>query len=240
MAATAPPATLSGSIAADLRRRIASGEWTNGDRLPSEHQLAAEYGVSRATIRTALQDLESRGLTVTRRGIGTFVTGQVSGVRADLRELSSISQTIRAHGRIPGVIYRSIAIRPAIVAEQSSLQLDAGAEVLATDRALTADGETVAYSRDIIPVKLLGADFTPAEVAGSLFDLLEGHGVKAVSAVTDIHAVHDPELGWGERPADPTYLLLAQLHFDHDGTPVALARTYFIEGRFHWSLLRHR
>lgn len=240
MAATPTPRNFSDSTAADLRARISAGEWTNGDKLPGEHQLAETYQVSRATIRTALQDLESRGLTVTRRGVGTFVTGQVSGMRADMRELTSISETIRSHGRVPGVVYRSIAIRAASPEELASLQLVQGSEVLATDRALTADDETVAYSRDIIPVGLLGTTFSPSEVHGSLFDLLESHGVRANSTVTDIHAVHDPDLGWGERPDDPTYLLLSQLHFDRDGSPVALAHTYFVEGQISWSLLRHR
>lgn len=239
MAATDPP-TLSETVASDLRRRIAHGDWSNGDRLPGEHALADEYRVSRATIRTALQDLESRGLTVTRRGAGSFVVGQGDGVRADLRHLDSLSGTIRAHGREPGVRYRSIAVRSPTQRESAMLQIEAGDEVLATDRALTADGETVAYSRDAIPRRLLGPDFSPTEVEGSLFALLESKGVRAVSAVTDVHAVHDPSVGWGERPDDPTYLLLSQLHFDREGTPVALADTYFIEGRFQWGLVRHR
>lgn len=232
--------TLSGSIATDLRQRISRGEWSNGDRLPGEHALASEYGVSRATIRTALQDLESRGITVTRRGVGSFVTGQSSGVRADLRHLESLSATIQAHGRQPDVIYRSIGVRVATPPEQISLQLGPEAEVLATERALTADGETVAYSRDVIPRHLLGAEFSPTDIQGSLFVLLESRGVRAVSAVTDLHAVHDPGLGWGRKPANPTYLLLSQLHFDQAGTPVALADTYFVEGRFQWGLVRHR
>lgn len=240
MSQPARSATLSATVASSLRNRIADGEWKTGDRLPGEHDLADEYEVSRATIRTALQDLESRGLTVTRRGLGSYVVGQVQGVRADLRELASLSDTIRSHGREPGVRYRQIGIRPADKAEQAALQLKPGEEVLSTVRALTADDEIVAYSHDVIPMGLLGRDFTTDEVSGSLFALLESHGVTAVSAVTDIRAVHDPDLGWGERPADPTYLLLDQLHFDHDGVPVALARSYFVEGRFQWSLLRHR
>jgi GntR family transcriptional regulator len=232
--------TLSETVAADLRRRITQGEWSNGDRLPGEHALANEYHVSRATIRTALQDLESRGLTVTRRGAGSFVVGQRDGVQADLRHLDSLSATIEAHGRKPGVVYRSIAVREPESREATMLQLEDGEEVLATDRALTADGETVAYSRDTIPRRLLGADFTPTEVEGSLFALLESKGVRAVSAITDVHAVHDPSVGWGKRDHEPTYLLLSQLHFDREGTPVAMADTYFIEGRFHWGLVRHR
>lgn len=240
MSALPSSGTLSESVAGDLRQRITLGEWGNGDRLPSEHTLASNYGVSRATIRTALQDLESRGITVTRRGVGTFVTGQSEGVRADLRHLESLSATIRAHGRRPGVVYRTIGVREPTKAEALSLQLGTDEEVLATDRALTADGEIVAYSRDMIPRRLLGPDFSPTLVSGSMFGLLESKGVEAVSAVTDVHAVHDPDLGWGDRPADPTYLLLAQLHFDQSGTPVALAHTYFVEGRFQWGLVRHR
>lgn len=241
MAGETTTRTLSETVAADLRQRIARGEWANGDRLPSEHALSEHYGVSRATIRTALQDLESRGMTVTRRGVGTFVTGQAEGVRADLRQLESLSATIGAHGRKAGVVYRSIAVRPANERERRSLQLDEDEEVLATERALSADGETVAFSHDTIPRRLLGPDFSPTDVTGSLFELLERHDVRAVSAVTEIHAVHDPAIGWGDdRPADPTYLLLTQLHFDRSGTPVALADTYFIEGRFQWGLVRHR
>lgn len=232
--------TLSTSIAADLRKRIADQEWSVGGRLPSEHALADQYEVSRATVRTALQDLESRGITVTRRGVGSFVTAPVSDVRADLRHLESISETIRSHGRAPGVSYRTIAIRAADARERTVLQLGPNDEVLATDRAITADGEVVAYSRDILPLALLGPDFSTSEVTGSLFDLMEAHGVRAVSAVTEVHAVHDPETGWGKRPADPTYLLLRQLHFDHDGRAVALADTSFVEGRFGWGLVRHR
>ncbi len=240
MTTASPSHTLSGAVARDLRDRIARSEWANGDRLPGEVGLAGQYGVSRATIRTALQDLESRGLTYPRRGVGTFVTGQGSGVRADLRHLESLSATIAAHGREPAVVYRSIALRTPSPDEQAALAINAGVEVLATDRALTADGETVAFSFDVIPHHLLGDGFSPTDVAGSMFSLLERHGVRAVSAVTDLHAVHDPALGWGDRPDDATYLLLSQLHFDQDWTPVALARTYFVEGRFRWGLVRHR
>lgn len=232
--------TISGSIAVDLRQRISRGEWGNGDRLPGEHALATRYGVSRATIRTALQDLESRGLTVTRHGVGTFVTGHSTSVRADLRHLDSLSSTISAHGHRPGVVYRSISIRAPEEAEQAALQLAEHEEVLATERTLTADDEVVAFSSEAIPLSVLGPDFAPTDVEGSLFVLLESRGVRPVSAVTDVHAVHDPSIGWGARPAAPTYLLLTQVHFDQTGTPVMRADTYFVEGPFQWGLVRHR
>ena len=57
----------------DLRDAIASGVVPPGDRLPSEHALAARYGVSRTVVREVLRILETQGLTTTLTGKGTFV-----------------------------------------------------------------------------------------------------------------------------------------------------------------------
>lgn len=60
-----------------LRKKINSGEWTTGTRIPSEPDLAVEYGVSRSTIRQAIADLVSEGLLIRRQGLGTFVAPPV-------------------------------------------------------------------------------------------------------------------------------------------------------------------
>lgn len=56
-----------------LRRRIESGEWGQGHRIPSIEELSEEYGVARNTVRQALQLLRSDGLIEGGRGVGTFV-----------------------------------------------------------------------------------------------------------------------------------------------------------------------
>lgn len=232
--------TLSERFAEQLRQRLTAGEWLAGDKLPGEHQLAKEYGVSRATVRTGLQDLSSRGLVMPRRGRGTFVTAGSHGLQLDLRRLESISETIAQHGQSPGVHYRNIALRTADAAEQKRLHLTAGAEVLATQRSVTANTDVVAFSYDAIPGGLLGHDFSATEVGGSLFALLERHGRRAVSAVTELHATHGSHIGWGPRPADAAYLLLQQVHYDDLGQALLYAKTYFMEGRFTYGLVRHR
>src|SRR5699024_5106062 len=60
-------------LAESLRERLNQGEWHEGDQLPTEAELSAEYGVSRSTVRSALQQLETLGLTITRHGMGTIV-----------------------------------------------------------------------------------------------------------------------------------------------------------------------
>lgn len=65
---------ISDAIASTLERRILEGSLRPGDRLPSERELAAELGVSRPSLREAIQKLASKGMLQSRQGGGTFVT----------------------------------------------------------------------------------------------------------------------------------------------------------------------
>lgn len=231
---------LSESLFESLRARLEQGEWRPNERLPSEHELAAEHGVSRATVRTALRALDSRGLTVTRHGLGTFATAATQTVSANLQRLESISQTIERLGHVPGITFRSISLRAATDEEAAALLLPAGAEVLATHREITADGELVASSYEAIPRAVLGDDFDLGSVTGSLFQVMDDHGAKATSALTSLHASDGHEIEWRDPASSRLYLLLEQTHFDADSRPVAYSRTWFIEGRFQFNLIRVR
>src|SRR2546421_7540315 len=60
-------------VYSSLSRDIHSGRWKLGERLPSEAQLVARFGVSRITIGRAVRDLQAAGLVERRAGSGTFV-----------------------------------------------------------------------------------------------------------------------------------------------------------------------
>ena len=68
-----------------LREQILAGDWKPGDKLPSENELAAQFGVSRVTVRNALQKLSGLGLLETHFGEGSFVRG--AGTEAALNQL---------------------------------------------------------------------------------------------------------------------------------------------------------
>lgn len=68
-----------GKVAAELRRRILEGEYAVNDRLPSERNLAAMFGVARGTARQALELLVEDGLIVIRAGSGAYVAQKPSG-----------------------------------------------------------------------------------------------------------------------------------------------------------------
>lgn len=77
----AHPLPLYAQLAERLRHRIARGDWTEGDRLPSHELLTQEYAVARVTVRQAITLLEEDGLVLSRQGRGTFVTARPGAER---------------------------------------------------------------------------------------------------------------------------------------------------------------
>lgn len=71
-------------IATSLIARIGQGEWSIGDKIPSENELAADYGVSRVTMRQALSQLEREALIKKYQGRGIFVCASPTLVTAEL------------------------------------------------------------------------------------------------------------------------------------------------------------
>ena len=79
-----------------LREGIASGAYPAGSRLPTEQELSARYGLGRATVRSALDQLEREGLIEKRHGVGSFVRRREGTV--SLAPLISLSGFLRVMG----------------------------------------------------------------------------------------------------------------------------------------------
>ena len=79
-----------------IRSRIADGTWREGDKIPSETELARQFGASRMTVNRAVKELAERGDLQRRQGLGTFVAGRAT--RAPLFEVQSIRQLIQDRG----------------------------------------------------------------------------------------------------------------------------------------------
>jgi GntR family transcriptional repressor for pyruvate dehydrogenase complex len=78
MVSTLRNANLTERLSEILSRQIESGERAPGSRLPTEEQLAGEYGVSRTVVREGIARLKSDGLVTTRQGLGAFVAESLS------------------------------------------------------------------------------------------------------------------------------------------------------------------
>ena len=86
-------------IADELRQRVSAGTYAAGGVLPSESELSSEFGVSRVTIRKALEVLREDGLVDARQGFGWFVAGEP--VRQPLARLATIEEQMRDSGVKP-------------------------------------------------------------------------------------------------------------------------------------------
>ncbi len=231
--------TLVAQVAEDLRSRLAAGDLPSGSRLPTETELSAEFRVSRPTVRAALRELETLGLVRTQHGVGTFVT-EPPAIRAGLERMDSITESIRATGREPGMDYASRVIRPVLPEEAAQMGVPGSTEALEIRRTILADGEVVAYSYDLMPMSILPPDFDPMSLDGSIFAFLRGTlGLSPDHGLAEIHAVTSNHVGWGAEAATHNlFVLLVQRHYDTDGDLLLYSRTYFIEGRYSFTIVR--
>ena len=201
-------------ISAQIEQAIANGRLAPGDRLPPERALAEEHGVSRMTVRQALQTLEARGLL--RRAIGrnggSFVAQPK--VQRDLGTFSGLSEQLARQGIVAGA--RVV----------SAVESESAIEIV---RVRLADGEPFALERSSFPADrfrgLLDLDLT-----GSLYDLLDEHfdaaPVRAVERIEPVLADSDEAAALGLRVGAPL-MLVDRVAYDDEGLAVETARDVF-------------
>jgi GntR family transcriptional regulator len=161
-----------GQIEDWLAGEIAVGALVPGDRLPTEKDLAAWFGVSRMTLRHALAELARRGLvtrTVGRHG-GTSVAAPK--LEQDLTTLAGFSEQLRRHGVVAGARVLTASERPAGPAAGQALQIGEQDPVYEVRRIRLADGRPIAVERSLFPAaRFPGMLDCPLD--GSLYELLE-------------------------------------------------------------------
>lgn len=113
-------------ISENMMATISSGVWNLGDQLPSEQALAEEYGVSRFTVRSALDDLQKRGMISRRRRFGTIVIAQ-KPVELIVQEIQSVEELFQYPENTKLEVIKSSNI-VADVSLASFLQCDVGSE----------------------------------------------------------------------------------------------------------------
>jgi GntR family transcriptional regulator len=227
-------------LAHDLRDRLNREEWRTGDKLPTESELCTQYGVSRATVRQALRTLGNDGLIVIRQGVGSFVSDN-SVIRAGMQELKSITSTIAEMGHVPGMEYHHRVIRVASEGDIEMFKLEPGDEVVDIRRRILADDIVVAYSYDVLPRWVFPADFKPEDLTGSVFGTLAATGGPVPDwGLAHVHAVLSNEVAWDDEDGkDQLFVLLDQLQYDTNNRPFMHTRSYFVEGRFNFTVVRN-
>jgi GntR family transcriptional regulator len=154
-----------------------------GTAIPSERQLSAELGVSRLTLRAALDDLAREGRLVRRRGSGTYV--QQPKISQELT-ITSFSDDMRRRGMVPGS--RTLSLRSTHAGARLGrfLQVSPSEQILVIKRLRLADGETMAIETLHIPEAVVPG-LTAKSLDGSFYELLqERYGIVIASGTQAI------------------------------------------------------
>jgi GntR family transcriptional regulator len=154
-----------------------------GTAIPSERQLSADLGVSRLTLRAALDDLAREGYLVRRRGSGTYV--QQPKISQELT-ITSFSDDMRRRGMVPGSRTLSMSTILAGARLGRSLNVSPSEQILVVKRLRLADGESMAIETLHIPEALVPG-LTPKALTGSFYDLLrDRYGVQIAEGIQAI------------------------------------------------------
>lgn len=227
-------------ISDSLRRRIESGELQAHSTIPSERALAQQLGVSRMTVRAAVEDMVNEGLLIRRQGRKTVVADRKINRAAGF---TSFSEEMRLRGWQPTSAVRQVATLLADVATAAQLELPVGARVILIERLRLADDEPLAqetvylsYSR--FP-ELAGMDLASC----SLYELLASrYGVRPVYAEESVEAVlmtTEQARLFGLERGSPA-LLSRRITRDETGTVVEAATSLYRGDRYRMVLARRR
>ena len=236
-------------VAEQLRTMVLNGALRPGERLSNEPELAHALGVSRSTLRAALDRLTHDGLILRRRGIGTFVAG-LPRLGENLNTNFGSTQHIRASGAVPGTAELHVEEAPATDRVAECLQLSPDAPVVAIERVRTANGHPVMFSREFVPLALLRAHNcadSPDQISHylavkqSLYEFLGQFPALAIhSGVADLQPAQADQL-LSERlhtPVGKLLMYIQQVDYTVQGKPVLLSDEYWIADAFSFSVLR--
>lgn len=153
-----------------LAEEIERGRRPHGSRLPPERALAEHFGVSRVTLRRALDELARAGI-VTRTGTGWAVGSTAIGEPPNA--LMSFSEMAASRGLAPGGRILDRHVRPATIDEAEALGLAPGAPLFELERLRSMDDVPILIDRTRVPLSLApGLDVIDLEET-SLYEVLE-------------------------------------------------------------------
>jgi DNA-binding GntR family transcriptional regulator len=167
------PVPLYFQMSSALEAAIRSGRIPSGARLENEITIGQRLGLSRPTVRRAMQELVDRGLLVRRRGIGTQV---VQGQVTRQVELTSLYEDLRSSHHEPGTRVLTHERIPATDDVAERLGVPVGSEIVLLRRQRTTDGVPVAVLENYLPLEF--DDITTAQLEErGLYQIMRGRGV---------------------------------------------------------------
>jgi len=212
------PMPLYFQVSSRLEAAIRSGDIPSGARLENEIAIGQRLGLSRPTVRRAIQELVDKGLLVRRRGIGTQV---VQGQVTRQVELTSLYEDLQTAHHEPGTRVLAHEIVQATDTIASGLGVQAGDDVVYIRRQRSTDGIPVAVLENYLPAEFRDITTEQLEQRG-LYQLLRARGVAIQIAKQKIGArrVHGDESELLDIEKGGPVLTMERIAFDNSGRAI--------------------
>lgn len=220
----------------DMKKTIESGEWEVGNRIPAERELAVVFGVSRMTLRQAIQTLVDEGILERHVGDGTYVARKK--VQEKMSGVTSFTDLMAEQGKVASSKTITYHVTTPSLSEIEKLQLSDGELVLRMERIRYADSLPICFEVATVPNKLVDG-YSKTEITSSLYRTLEekaeltlGGAQQTVSAMSAAENIAEYlSIKRGE-----AILRLRQVSFLKNGEPFEYVRTQYVGNRFEFYL----
>ena len=230
-------------LAALLREQIHEQELQSGDKLPSERELMQRYGLSRNTVRQALDMLVNEGLVLRSHGTGTYISNQANNFHYMLDTFFENRDVLRLAGYNPVVKQLSMEkVHPPEVV-RNALHLQQDEETMRYTLVFYADERPSMYTQDFLPIKISGEYDLPGGREGFLEYLDRSSGMRVEYVLVDIVPVEATAEIAEILECEPgaPILLFKEVFLDQtQSIPIAFSLNYFNRETLNFRLLARR
>ncbi len=220
-----------------LRKKILDGGLAHGDHLPAEQDVTQMLGVSRITVKRAMNELAVAGLVRRQRGIGTVVTYDANGSMIK-GSFETMIDGLTRMGVETSVKLLDCTVGTASPAIRGALKLKAGESVQRIVRVRSMDGEPFSHLITYIPYDVAQGYEESELTSQSLIKLLEkaGHGpVEAEQSISAAAAEPAVAATLGVAPGSPL-LRIHRVMSDKSGRPVQDITAHYRADRFEYHM----
>jgi DNA-binding GntR family transcriptional regulator len=230
------PLPLYHQAAETLERAVRDGRYATGSLLEGEHELARLLGVSRPTLRRAVDDLVRRGLLAREHGVGTRVLAQ-RVTRTLVSELTGLHDDLVDDGIEPTTSVLGWGTGPCPRDAAEHLGVPPGDEVALLRRVRAVRGVPIAFMRNVLAPGVLTVEAEELERA-SLYGLLRvhGHAPRVADQTIGAERADDEVAELLDIPTGSPVLVLGRRTFDASGVALEFARTVYAADRYTFAM----
>lgn len=241
--------TLSDEAKEAIYRYIKSRDISIDNKLPSEENMAKLLGVSRITIRSALNDLASEGIIFRRQGKGTFINKEALKMKAKLNPIRKFDETIKRSGFEPSTKDLSYEIKKADYDISNILGIKENDLIVEVKKTFYADDKPCAYCIDKFALNLLNDEKSFEDIKkyeNSIFQFLRDKAnINILWDRVEFDTVTNfdfKELGdiFNVNEHIKSFLVIEGVNFDENDLPVMYATEYIDTKIIKFNLIRQK